>query len=328
MTLQGKRVLIAGSTGLIGSNLTARLVREGALVRATLHRRAPVIVDDRVEYVTCDLTLGEDCRRVVEGVEVVYLCAANSSGAAMMAKDPMAHVTPNVLINAQMLEAAWYAGVEKLVWFASTTGYPPSGDRPVREEEMFSGEPYETYFFVGWMKRFTEKLCEMYGAKLPRRMTTVVLRPTNVYGMGDDFEFETSHVIPALVRRVVERHDPVEVWGSGDEIRDMIHVDDMVDAILLATQKLDRYDVFNIGSGQGVSIREILGLILEIDGYPDARVKFDPSKPTAIPVRLVDISKARRVLGFEPRVDLRAGLRQTIEWYRGTRRSRTVAPRP
>jgi len=105
---------------------------------------------------------------------------------------------------------------------------------------MFDGEPFEKYYFAGWTKRFTEILCRMYGGKLQRTMATLVLRPTNVYGPDDDFEFATSHVIPALIRKVVERWDPLEVWGDGCEVRDAIYVDDMVEAMVLAAQKLDR----------------------------------------------------------------------------------------
>lgn len=316
---EGQRALVAGATGLVGSNLVKRLLDEGAAVRATLHRRDPVVADDRIEYVRVDLTRGEDCRGVVEGVRYVFLCAANTSGAQTIATTPMVHVTPNVLINTQMLEAAYEAGVEKFVWLSSTTGYPTSGDRPVREEEMFEGEPYEKYFFVGWMKRFTEVLCRMYGEKLARPMTTLVLRPTNIYGRGDDFEFATSHVLPALVRKVVERGRPLEVWGNGEEVRDVLYVDDMVEAIVLAVQKLDRHVAINIGLGQTYSVKQILAAILELDGYDDAQIVFDASKPTMIPIRRIDTSRAESLLGFRARTDLRTGLRRTIDWYRASR---------
>jgi len=317
MPWRERKVLVAGATGLIGSNLITRLIAEGAQVRATVHRREPVVQDPRIEYVRADLTRGEDCRRVVDRMQHVYLCAANTSGAATILATPMVHVTPNVLINSQMLEAAYDAGVEKFLWLGSTVAYPVS-DLPVREEQMFDGEPFDKYYFAGWTKRFTEVLCRMYGEKLARPMTAIVLRPTNVYGPNDDFEFATSHVIPALIRKIVERWDPLEVWGDGSEVRDAIYVDDMVEAMLLA-ESLTGYQAINIGLGRGYSVREILGMILDLDGYRDAKLKFDPSKPTMIPVRLIDTSKAERVLGFRAKVGIEEGLRRTIDWYRATR---------
>lgn len=318
MSFKNIKVLVAGASGLIGSNLLLRLLDEGATVRATLHRKEPVIVDARIEYVRCDLTSGADCRRAVEGMQQVYLCAANTSGAAMIAATPMIHVTPNILINAQMLEAAYEAGVEKFIWLGSTVAYPNS-DQPMTEDQVLTGEPFEKYYYAGWAKRFMEVLCRMYGEKLPRPMTTIVLRPTNVYGPRDDFEFATSHVIPALIRKSIERWDPIEVWGDGSEVRDALYVDDMVEAMVLAATKLDRYATINIGLGKGHSVRELLGLITELDGYSDAKIKYDPSKPTMIPIRLIDTAKAESLLEFRARVDIREGLRRTIEWYRSSR---------
>jgi len=318
MSLKGRKVLVAGATGLIGSNLIVRLLKEGAQVRATLRRREPLIVDPRIEYLRCDLTQAADCRRSVEGTEIVFLCAANTSGAATIQATPMVHVTPNLLINSQMLEAAYEARVEKFLWLSSTVAYPVS-DAPMREEQMFDGEPFDKYYFAGWAKRFTEVLCRMYGERLARRMTTIVLRPTNVYGPNDDFEFATSHVLPAFIRKSVERWDPFEVWGDGSEVRDLIHVDDMVEAMILAAEKLESYAAINIGLGKGHSVREILDLVLELDGYRAAKITYNKDRPTMIPLRLVDISKAERMIGFKPRIGLREGLQRTIEWYRATR---------
>lgn len=317
MSLKAVRVLVAGCTGLIGSHLLTRLVAEGAKVRATWHRRQPVF-DPQVEYLRCDLMRGEDCTRAVSGIEHVYLCAASTSGAAAIASTPMIHVTPNLLINSQMLEAAYQAGVQKFLWLGSTVAYPVRST-PVKEEDLWAGEPFNKYFFAGWAKRFMEVLCQMYGEKLSRRMTTIVLRPTNVYGPGDDFELATSHVIPALIRKTAERWDPIEVWGDGSEVRDVIYVDDMVEAIVLAASKLDTYTAINIGLGKGYTVRELLQIILEVDGYSAARVTFDPSKPTMIPIRLIDTTKAETVLGFKAKIDVREGLRRTIEWYRQAR---------
>ena len=320
MTFQIQRVLVAGAAGLIGSNLIKRLLNEGATIRATLHKNPPVIVDERIQYLTCDLTKGDECQGAVEGMQYVFLCAASTSGAATIAATPMVHVTPNILINSQMLEAAYAAQVEKFLWLGSTVAYPVS-DKPVKEEEIFGGEPYEKYFFAGWTKRFTEILCQMYGERLPRRMTTIVLRPTNVYGPNDDFEFATSHVIPALIRKVVERWDPLEVWGTGDDVRDVIYIDDMIDAMMLAMEKINSYTAINIGLGKGYSVKEILQMLLDLDNYPDARITFNASRPTMIPIRLIDTAKAEKLLGFRAQTDLREGLRKTLDWYRESRKA-------
>lgn len=318
MTFQNKRVLITGGAGFIGSHLIKRLLEQGVMVRATLHGRGPVIVDKRIEYIRCNLVNGYDCRRVVDGMDYVFLCAGATSNAAMTVTSPMVYVTPNILTNTQILEAAYAAHVEKCLWLGSTVAYPVT-NTPAKEEEMFLGEPYEKYFYIGWVNRFAEILCRMYGEKLPRPMTTIVLRPTSVYGPGDDFEFATSHVIPALIRKVVERWDPVEVWGTGEDVRDAIYVDDMVEAMVMAMKKIESYTAINIGLGKGHSVKEILKMILELDEYTNARIIFNASKPTVLPIQLIDTTKAETALGFKAKADLREGLRKTIEWYRESR---------
>lgn len=313
---RGKNVLVTGGTGLVGVNLIKRLLALGANIRATIHRKDPIIIDERIDYLRCDLTKMEDCKKAVDGIDYVFHCAANSSGAATIEKSPLVHVTPNILMNSQILEAAYFAKVKKFLWISSTTGYPPSGDRPIKEDEMFDGDPYEKYFFAGWMKRYTEILCRMYSEKLPNPMATVVLRPTNIYGEFDDFEFETSHVLPALIRKVAERQNPIEVWGTGNDIRDLIYVDDFVDAVLLSMKKIESYNPINIGLGKTYSVKEILRMILEIDNYTDAKIVFNPSKPSMIPIRAIDTNKAENVLGFRAKTELREGIKKTIEWYR------------
>lgn len=312
---KGKNVLVAGGTGFVGVNLIHKLLLQGTHIRATLHKKEPVIVDDKIEYIKCDLTRKEDCQRAVKGVDYVFMCAANTSGAAVMEKTPLAHVTPNVIMNTLMLEATYKAKVKKFLWLSSNSVYPVT-DHPVKENEMMKGDLFEKYFCVGWMKRFTEILCQMYASKIKNPMKTVVVRPANVYGPYDDFEWETSHVIPALIRKVVERHDPVEVWGDGSDIKDLIYIDDFIEGMLLAMEKIETFDPVNIGTGRSCSIKQALQIILMAEDYTDATVVFNTSKPTMIPKRLIDVTKAKKVLGFEAKTSLEEGVKKTIQWYK------------
>ncbi|OHB76556.1 MAG: hypothetical protein A2Z25_18000 [Planctomycetes bacterium RBG_16_55_9] len=317
---KNSRVVVTGGSGFVGVNLIKRLLSLGAKVTATLHSKPAVIEDDRITYVQCDLPRAEDGQRVFEGAEYVFMCAANTSGAAVMEKTPLVHVTPNVVMNTLALEAAYRAGVKKFLFISSNTVYPDV-DHPVKEDEMMSGELFEKYFCVAWMKRFSEILCRMYAEKIKKPMRTVVVRPANIYGPFDDFEWATSHVVPALIRKVVERHDPIEVWGDGSDIKDLIYVDDFIEGALLAMEKLDRYDPVNIATGRPCSIKEVLHTILEVDGYAGARITCNTSKPTMIPKRLIDVTKARTLLGFNARISIEDGLRRTTQWYRESRQS-------
>jgi GDP-L-fucose synthase len=312
----GKNVLVAGGTGFIGINLIFRLLKLGARVRATIHLKEPVIRDSRIEYVACDLLSMQDCKKIVMDMDYVFMCAANTSGAAVIATTPLVHVTPNIVMNALMLEAAYFARVNKFIFLSSNAAYPPSAERHVRENEMFDADPYDIYFGVAWMKRYTEILCRMYSQKLKNPMTTVVVRPSNIYGPYDDFEPATSHVMAATIRKVVERHNPMKVWGTGDDVRDLIYIDDFLTGLLLAAEKINTYDPVNIGYGKGYSIKELLTIIMEIEGCKDLRVEYDSSKPSMIPMRLIDVSKAEKQLNFRAQTDIRKGITKTIEWFK------------
>ncbi len=312
----GKNVLVAGGAGFVGLNLIKRLLSMGAHVRATIHRKSPVLVDERIDYVACDLLSMEDCRKAASGMDYVFMCAANTSGAAVIAATPLVHVTPNIIMNAQILEASYFAGVRKFTFISSNAAYPPTGDRHVIEDEMFDGEPYDIYFGVAWMKRYTEILCRLYSQKLKKTMPAIVVRPSNIYGPYDDFDPATSHVMAATIRKVVERHSPIKVWGTGNDVRDLIYIDDFIDALILAAERLDTYDPVNIGFGKGHSIKELLGILLEIEKCRDLPIEYDSSKPSMIPIRLIDVGKAEKLLGFRARIDVYEGMARTVDWYR------------
>lgn len=311
-----KRVLVTGGAGFVGTNLILKLLEKGAKIRATYHKKPPQIKNNKVEFIKADLTKKTDCRKACTGVDYVFMAAAITSGAAVIEKTPLVHVTPNVIMNSLMLEAAHQSGVKKFLFISSNTVYPLT-NYPVKEGDI-NYNLYDKYFPVAWMKIFSEKLCEMYSTKIKNSMTTIVVRPGNIYGPYDDFDPATSHVLPALIKKAVDKMDPFEVWGDGKDIKDFIYVEDLVDGLLIALEKTEKFDIFNIGGGKPISLRIALREILKAAGYKDAKVVYDSSKPTMIPIRLINISKAKKVLRFSPTTTLKDGLTMTVNWYKKT----------
>jgi len=318
MFYKDKNVLVTGGTGFTGVNLIERLVELGANVTGTIHKNMPVAKGESVRYLAGDLTDKSFCKRACEGQDYVFMTAANTSGAAVMENTPLAHVTPNVIMNTLMLEAAHQAEVKKFLFMSSTTVYPISDDKLLKEDDV-NDEFFEKYYCVGWMKRFSEVMCEMYSTKIKKSMTTIIVRPGNLYGDHDDFEWDTSHSTAALIRRVVERHNPLVVWGDGSDIKDITYISDLIDGMVDAMEKLEEFTIINIASGESHTIKETLEMMLEVDGYTDADVQYDLTKPVMIKKRLIDVNKAKELLGYEPKVDLRNGLEKTIKWYRSNK---------
>lgn len=316
MQFAGKKILITGGAGFLGTNLALKLTALGARLRLTTHRKPLQIAFPDADAVEADLRRPEDCARVVEGMDVVFICSAQTSGAGIIRTTPLVHVTPNVLINSLLLEAAYQAKVKKVCFISSGAAYPGTGARPVTEAEMFNGDPEEVYFPAGWMKRYAEILCRTYAEKIADPMPTVVIRPSNVYGPYDKFDFAVSHFTAALVRRVAERQSPLQVWGTGEDIRDLIYIDDFVEGTLAAVSTDLPFLAINICAGRGYAVREVLETLLEVDGFTDAQVTFDASKPSTVPVRLMDNGLARSLLGFEAKLSLAEGLKRTLAWYR------------
>jgi len=311
---KNSKVLVTGGSGFIGINLIKRLLTEGANIRATLHTKGPVIIDDRIEYIKGDLRLEEFCAEVVDGVDYVFMCAANTSGAKVMSATPLVHLTPNILMNIQMLQAAYSAGISKFLFVSTNTVYPLT-DFAVKESDV-TNEFYESYHIVAWMKRFTEIVCDMYSTRIKNPMKTVVVRPGNLYGPFDKFDWEKSKVIPAIIRRAIERHDPFEVWGDGMDLKDFLYIDDLIDGLILVMERINEFEPINLASGIPVTIRDVLGEVLKSADYKDADIQYDATKPTMIPKRMIDISLAREQLGFNPKVNLEDGIQRTVDWYR------------
>ncbi len=311
-------VLVTGGTGFIGTNLIIRLLSLGANVTSTFHEKVPLVEDRRIKYIRCNLLNMYDCKRVTKNIDYVFMCAANTSGAAVIKSTPLVHVTPNIIMNSQMLEASYTNNVKKFIFISSSAAYPPSGNTPIMEHEMFNADPYDTYYGVGWMKRYTEILCKLYSEKLKNPIKTLVIRPSNIYGTYDKFDLSTSHVMAATIRKVIERHNPIEIWGSGNDIRDFIYIDDFIDGLLLATEKINKFDAINIASGTGYSVNDILKIALDIENYNNVNIIYNNSKPSMIPIMLISTKKAENLLEFKAKIDIKEGIKRTIEWYKST----------
>lgn len=317
MFYQGKNVLVTGGADFIGAHIVQELLKQSARVRiVTNDKQSFLPADKNLEIIQGDLTKQEDCQRAAEGVNFIFHAAGPATGAAATASNPMKSITANLLLTAQILQAAWAKNVERFLLLSSTTGYP-AVDYPVKEEEMWNGSPHPSYFGYGWMRKYLEKLSEFVAQK--SNVKIAILRLTAVYGRQDDFEPATSHVVSALIRKAAERQDPFVVWGTGEEMRDFIHVNDLVRASLLLLEKYAVCDPVNVGYGKSTKIKEIVKIILKAAGYENAKVVFDASKPSTIPIRLVDISKVEKVIGFRPQVSLEEGLTDTVKWYAQTR---------
>lgn len=309
-----KAVLVTGGTGFVGSHFVRQLLEAEAKVSVPIHRKKPRAWDPKqVNCFPADLEDPEACRRALTGQEIVIHAAGAVSAAGITAgSNPMSPITANLILTANVLEAAWEVKNERILVFGSSTGYPETG-HPVTEDEMWSGPPHPSYFGYGWMRRYLEKMAEFVQIRGGRGIALV--RPTATYGPFDDFEPKTSHVIPALIRRAVRRETPFEVWGSGHEERDFLYIDDLIRGSLLVLEKHAVCDPVNIGHGQSTTIRLIVEQILRLAGHPTQPV-FRADRPTTIPRRLVDCTKAGRILGFKPRTSMEEGLQKTIAYYR------------
>lgn len=315
------KLLVTGAGGFIGTNFLERIQANPAFeVLAVYHRRKPSIEARNIRTIQADLQDFSRCLQLTQGIDWVCMFAGRLSTAAILAQNPLGPVTENTVINTQMLEAAHRAKVKKFLWLSSTTGYPAS-DKPLREEDFFVGTPPPPYEPVGWMSRYIETLSMLYATKSPSPMTVISLRPTSVFGKYDDFNFETCHALPALMRRVVEHQSPIEMWGTGDEERDWLYVGDLVEACLLALEKAQGYEALNIGSDRGVSLNELLERMLSLENYSGAQIKRLGQKSGVTSVRRFACSRAQQQWGFHARMPLESALSTTMQWLRSQQAS-------
>lgn len=315
--MENKTFLVTGGTGFIGLNVVKRLLQiPNAKVIVTHKTDRPYYYDDLLKHenvtaVKCDLTDKATCYKVTEGVDYAILAGAVSFGASFIQNNPLGLVNDNIIMNVNLLDACYKNNVEKVIYFGSTTGYPDTSDT-MYEEDMFKGDPFDKYYSVGWMKRYTEVLMKLYAEKL-NLMDCTVLRLSNVYGPYDKFDLQTSHVLPAMVRKFCDEMFPLEVWGDGSDSRDLIYVDDVVEAIIKSLQ-LSGFNAFNIGVGKNYSVNDIIQMLSKILNV-SPEIEYVTDKPRMINARHVSVTKAEEELKFVPEVELYRGLEQTCKWY-------------
>ncbi|HUH15955.1 MAG TPA: GDP-L-fucose synthase [Gaiellaceae bacterium] len=300
------RALVTGGAGFLGSHLVERLRADGADPFVARH----------ADY---DLTHWDDSARLFADArpELVFHLAAEVGGIGANRANPGRYWYANLMMGAHVLELARQHGVGKVVVAGTVCAYPKHTPVPFREDDLWNGYPEETNAPYGVAKKTV-----LVGAQAYRDqygLNAIFLLPTNLYGPRDNFDLETSHVIPALIRKMdgaLERaEDEVVLWGDGSPTREFLYVEDCAEGLLLAAERYDGREPVNLGANKEISIRDLAGLVAEVTGF-EGSIVWDTSKPGGQPRRSVDGSRARELFGFEARTPLREGLLKTVEWYR------------
>jgi GDP-L-fucose synthase len=296
------RVLVTGGGGFLGSHLVERLSGDGH----------DVFVARRRDY---DLTSWADAERLFADArpELVYHLAAEVGGIGANRANPGRYWYANLMMGAHVLELSRLHDVAKLLTAGTVCVYPKHAPIPFREEDLWNGFPEETNAPYGTAKRALlvggSAYREQYG------LDAIYLMPTGLYGPGDNFDLETSHVLPALIRKMLEADDEIVLWGDGSPTREFLYVDDCVEALLLGMERYDGPEPVNVGTGEEISIRDLAELVAEATGF-DGSIVWDTSKPNGYPRRKLDTTRAEQLFGFRARTSLREGIVQTVAWYR------------
>ncbi len=309
------RVFVAGGTGLIGHHVVDELLHRGARVRVVIHRR-PNPFGDRVEAILGDLREAETCRRAMTGCRFAIHAAGVTGGLKSLTLNPFATFTDNALLNTTLLEAARLEGVERYALVSNTSVYADSAELLREEDAWGTRQGCWEENHTGAVKRLAELQCRLYSAHTPMKLA--IVRGGNGYGPYDDFASDTSHVVGALVRKAVEGPRPLILWGSGETRRDFTHARDIARGVLHMLEHYAVCDPVHVATGKTTSINEVARLILAILGEPEAEIVHDLSGPEGPKVKRIDVQKMRR-LGFDTRIPLEEGLRETIDWYRSSR---------
>lgn len=301
-----KRVCVTGGAGFLGAFVTEKLRQHGAREIFVPH------------YPAYDLTHSEDIDRLLADArpDVIIHLAALAGGIGANRARPAEFFYTNLMMGVPLLHKAWQQGVDKFVAIGTICAYPKHTPLPFKEEALWDGYPEETNAPYGLAKKMLLVQAQAYREQYD--FNAVYLLPVNLYGPGDNFDLETSHVIPALVRKCIEARergdDRVVLWGDGTPTREFLYVEDAAEGIVLAAERYDSSEPVNLGSGMEISIRELAHLIGRLTGF-QGEFEWDTSKPNGQPRRALDVSRAKERFGFEARTSFEEGLRRTIAWY-------------
>ncbi len=302
-----KKIQVTGGAGFLGSSIVEKLVNERKVDPGKI--RIPRSQE-------MDLRRWENCVKAVKDVDVVIHLAAKVGGIGFNKKYPATLFYENAIMGIQLMEAAREEGIQKFVAIGTVCAYPKHTLVPFREEDLWSGYPEETNAPYGISKKILLVQAKAYRDQYG--FNAIYLLPVNLYGPRDNFDPEQSHVIPALIKKMVdaksEGKKEVVVWGTGKASREFLYVEDAAEGILLATEKYNKSDPINLGAGKEITITELVELIARLTGYQGKTI-YDASKPDGQPRRCLDTSKAKKEFGFEAKTDLTEGLKRTIEWY-------------
>ncbi|MBN1670963.1 MAG: NAD-dependent epimerase/dehydratase family protein [Kiritimatiellae bacterium] len=317
MYLDNKSLLLAGSTGLVGTSVLREILAScpTTRIRACAHSRTkPFIHDDRVAYVTGDLREGAFCREAVRGCDAVIMAAADTSGAAVLKTEPWRQVNANLMMNANLLEAAAQQQVRRALWIGSATLYQEF-EGAIKEDELdLNRDPHPAYLGVGWVTRYVEKLCRFWHET--RGTEIVIVRASNIFGPYARFDPATSNFIPAIIRKAVDRMDPFEVWGSADVTRDVLYADDFAAAVVaLVNHEATTFDVFNVGSGVRTTVGDVVQWALKCASHCPSAIHYLSDKPTTIRFRALDCGKIENRVGWTPQHSVEEGLKKTTAWW-------------
>jgi GDP-L-fucose synthase len=312
----GKKILVTGGGGFVGSHLVDLLLSKGAQVRIVGKSDFPARlkhVSDNIEYKKTDLTVLDNCKDITKGVDVVFHLASSVAGIGYNISHNADMFRINSLLNFNMLEASRLENVERYQCTSSTCIYPRVTVIPTPESEGFVDDPDQSVYGYGWAKRLAEIQATLYANDYAMKIS--IIRPTNIYGPRDNFDLETSHVIPALIRRIMESKDSTTIWGSGMQTRSFVYVADVVRAMIEITENHAVADPINIGTEEEITIRDLAYKILK-SCNSQSQLIFDNLKPEGQPRKFADITKAKKILKWEPEYPLDIGLKNTVEWYK------------